>query len=718
VRADLSKLQGDLSAAKPVTSAALNNASANGGRLPDLDLSSINKKFVEDLDDLKKELSITQPAIDANSNSLNNWNKVATRAGEITTNLVSNWQSVTIVAGALTYAFHKMSQAASSFLGRGSQVADTWENVRIEIDQLTGSAKVTGDMMDRLIGFSLDSGLLVPQIYELSRSMIKAEYTAGQMDATLRMLMDAAGGNSSRFQTLARVYGRMADGGIRASRAFMTLKAQGILTNKELMAYFKTTEKGLNSKLMNATAADLTRILKISTEAGGQMHGAFAKAAMSSTALSAQLQRNLDLLSSQVWESINEWASALTIVMTNVVKLFSALPKFLKSGFAWFLVGAAGASVLLAGLLGIVTACSVLVPAIVAVGTAFGVTLGPALAALVALSILVAPLIIGIWSAFAGGMGIMDAMMATWYALAAAWEYFLSVLERAGFFKIWNNVLDIFDRVVGVVAGVAGSIMRLIMPAFQALGSFLDGVLVGTLWAILSPIELFTEILLEGLEWLQVFAESLDSIFKQIPNLITAAMLVAVDVIGNAMNLIVDGIKMSLMAAIQGIGRVIEEMLVMKAKLVAKLKLSTLSAEKEAEIRADAKAGTAGAVGAIGPLSKTKGLTQLSETTRDFMKNSGLMGLIGNIFDRKDELKAGRRNNRKPEGVPEGKEYGSVTERGIYGIGDFGKMIQDSFLKQDDPTTEAVKFGNELQQKQLDLAAMTQQTLEQGLGLV
>jgi hypothetical protein len=713
----LSKLQGDLSAAKPVTAAAL-----GGGK--GLRSSATSDLFDKALKDADRNLGSAFEAAEKNVAALEkSTGGVATHtqsAESAAKGLWVNLVGASAAAAALSAISYKIHGSFSQLLNLGSRIADEWEVVRIEIEQLTGSTKIAGDMMDRLVKFSLDSGMAVPQLYELSRGMIDAKYTAGQVDATLRMLMDAAGGNAQRFQTLAMTLKRLDNGGMSAGRSFMRLRAQGIISARDLATYFKTTEKNLVSILKNKTAGDLTRFLKWLTGEGGKMHGAFKKASQSSAQLSAQLQRNIELFANDVWAGINDWASAFVKVTTNLVKIFTAMPSAFKKAVGFFLLFGAASALATAVVLGLTVAIVGLTATLVA---AFELALPLALAisGIAAAAVILTPILIGLYAALFSGMGGFDILMAAWTGLTNAWNYFISVLERGGVFRVFNNLLDIWDRVIDTVGLVASALMDILWPAIERIGNVIDKSLVQGISAVMSPLEKMTAWFLDAIEWLQVYAEIWRETWTSNKDVIAFMFSSIVDVIGNAMNLMIDGIKVGISKLIDMAVKAAAEIAVLSANIAAKglmpkfaqdaLRQRLMGALQPAADVAKEKMG-------LNSKSGVKSLTQQSDLTKVLSKLPGMEKFVELAWGKKRALEANRRNNRKPEDVPEKEGFGGITEKGQYGIGDFGKMIQDAFLKQEDKTDSILNYGNTLQEKQLEQTAMMQQTLEQGLGLV
>lgn len=698
VRGDLSQLAGDLESAQTITNTALASAGALGDMTGQIDATS----------SASGGLATNLTAVSTAMDSMDATTMAATRS------------SLALQASLAGMAFaigHYLKKA----LHQGSDVWDTFETIKTEIEQMTGSVDVAAGMLERFEKFSEKAGMSVPQIWQMSRAFVQSGKSGQQVVDLLQLMGDASGGTTEKFKVLAKQFQRM-ENGANFNRVFNVLSSQGIVTMKDMEKYTGRSEKAIRKMMRDGKidTAEFTKILHSLADEGGRNYKALEKQAQAGQRLSDSFHNAENKMVRMLYMPLDPYFDALTVAMT---RLSLALANFFELGgeyTSFMAIGAAGTMLLTSAVIGLVAAVSTLytvsLPALTAAATAaFGV--GAAVPGVLEFAVGIVAIVVAM-AALGAALGALVRLFHIPEMLSAVWNYMYSVIERSwdGLSYVFNNFLDIWDRMFGVVSAAIDAIMLILGDYFGWIGTSLDDLLMSWIGVHLDMMKSFTDFVLDVLEWGIVLIEHWEFIWEALPQFTTLAMLRVKDIFSNAALMLLDVWKSAMAMLISTVAFAMAEIAILLAQTAMGPMFTDGMAKK---IRETAQLAADAANEAAGTKTGPTDLFAMSDETKDFLDNfEALFGNIGEkIFGRKEELEKGRRNNKGiPDGAaaPDKEEKGIKDKSGIYGIGDFGKHIQQAMLEKEDKVAAAVGIGNGIQQKVLDELVMLNQ---QNFGL-
>lgn len=578
--------------------------------------------------------------------------------------------------GAISFVLFRINHMGKEFLKRGSEMSDVMEEIEIELKLITGSAAEADAVLHRLGGLSEKIGMSVPELYQMSDAFIRNGKSAGQTVAILKLLGDASGGVHSKFKILASVYERMESGNLKFAGAFKTLSRHGIITLKDLQAHFGISEEAAKRMLKNGSIGmkEFVNIMKEMTAEGGRMHGALEAQANSSKNLALALQHSVDVLARWLYQPLDKYIAALTKEITKFVHWLTDVVKWGGETLSFMTAGVVGMAGLTATVIGLAAAFA-------ALSAITGLTLLPLVG-----------IIAGIVAAVVG-LGVVIGFIVQKFnvlgGIAAIWTYIKSVVERSGIYDVFNNLLDIWDRLSESAVLLGQMIMQALAPVLPMAGKVGDKFIMTWVKAFVAPLKWVSEFVLEVSEWLQVILMNWESIWGQMENIQVLVFLRIIDVVRNAFNLLLDTFRASIGGLISLLAKMGGEINVIGAKI---LTAGMLSDERAAMMRAEAEGIGNNANAALG-LDKrtgTKGLLDMSTETEAFIKASPLGKLFEDIDKAKTELEGKRRTRKigeelpEEEVIPDAKGSGINDKAGIIGIDQLGKHLQDALLQKED----------------------------------
>lgn len=689
IRGDLSRLAGDLDEAQKITEQAVSGAGTAGGG------AAKAAEAKNGLNDVSDGLTSVSSALDA---------------------MERNASKASLAMLSLQAAFAAMLYKTGSWIKNtlegGSAVHDVYETIQTEMEQLTGSVEVAASVFKRLKDFAVETGIAVPTIYEMSRAFLRAGKNGEQTINVLRMLGDASGGTEQKFKQLVTTYQRMENGTMQFNRAFRMLSAQGILTIKDLAAYYKVSEHAARDMVKNGKVdfQEFKKILTSMTEVGGRFHGALGKMSNAGDRLSVSLAVASESLKEMLYAPLDPYLDALSKTITELTGHLTDFVEWGGKTLSFMTVGAAGGTLLAAT-----------VATMTAAFSALHAIAGPALAGLMGVAAVTLPEFAGvlvgmvaILAAVGAAFGFLSSVLHIPELIGAAWEYMKSVIERSGVIELIYTFMDIWDRLVEVVTIAVQQIWAIIEPFVSAIANAIDTAIMFLVKLPIHALQLMASFVLESFEWMLVFIEHWSEIWENAWSIAWASLLMLGDIFNNITQLWIDAVKLAMETILQTIAAAVAEMLVLLASVQKSLQFKSLSATEAQGIRDQAQkvAGFAGdAIGAktgLGPLGERNMNTDIlrqSSGTKDFIKGSGLEGLFSKMADSKVALEGRRRKRGKgggPDGTaaPDEPDSESRDKPGIFGIEEFGRKLQQSIL---DPKTDrmvnAIEQGNQTQRE-------------------
>lgn len=691
VRGDLSALGGDLQHAKSQTEAVLATVTGGGGGMREALGARVAAKHVQEgVKDITAEFARLKVQAASTSNDIQRAFEESRRGA----------MGALAMLAAESAALYAVGRSLLYVLQRGSAVTDVFETMHAEMSQMQSEA-FADDMLKRFKQFSTEVGISVPSLYEMSRAFIQAKYSSKQVVDTLRLLGDASGGTEKRFHMLSRVYQQMQNGGIQFSRAFRMLSREGIITVQDLAKHYGITEHAAKEMVQKNTIdfVEFTKILKGITGEGGRMHGALDRMASTGVRLSAALRSAVDIAYEWLYAPLDPYLDALTVTITQMT---NQLSQFLEWGGKTLSFAVAGAAVfsLLAAAVGAAVVALGGLSAIVAFGAASMIAFWPIVLEVAgAIATTVAVIV-----ALGAAMGALASILHIPEAIAAGWNYMVSVIQRSGIVDFVYTLMDIWDAFYQTLTLIVDGIIQLLAPWATAFGKWADSSLMSIIRFVVSGHQYIADFVLNSLEWTNAILINWQSVWAKLPDIIRLAMMGVDHAFSIGLSVMTDTL-MSIFA----------EMLHLTYQFAAEMVIALMGVTKGVDAKTknsikNMAATAANATIKATGLDKTTGASLMdmfkpNEEMKNFSKQSGLENLFQQIFGTKKELEGKRRRNRGKgaaldEGGPPTPERDTNERSGIFSIQDYGRTLQQMLL---DPKTDrvvnAIETGNEIQKE-------------------
>jgi tape measure domain-containing protein len=608
-------------------------------------------------------------------------------------------EGLALEAGVSFVMFHKMTDAISDFMHKGSEFQDVMEGMEIELGHFARNG--TEELVKGLTKFSDRANIGIRDVMEMGRGFLQLGYSTADTVATLEMLGNASGGTLERFKKLTMVYRMLASGSIDARRAFFMLKRDGTVTMQDLAKHFKVTEAEAKKMLKSGKVhfSDFQNILKGLSAEGGRFEGALTNQAETSKRVGAQMQEVWTRVARAVYDPLDKYATKINNELKDTGILLERIARAGGQDLSFAIKGVETFGTIGTVVAGAMTLFESLYAILPKMG--FMITSKMQLFKLLFGVVAMATVVTAVITAIGAALGYLVSKFKVLDGLSAAWDGLKKSLTSGWLAHFLAGIGTIFDR----FSDMLGIVMDAVGETIQGTFALIKETIGEDMWdAIGKDAMLFAqraaaslselgEAILDLVEWTQVFVTFFPEIFQSIGQRITLLFLSVKDTLINTFIDAAAGMQKAFKPFFDWIVLQIASLTLHIEGLKSwATKFRALNAEEIANIGKKIKGGT------------DFSSMLHSNSAMEFLKENPQ---LDDMWDRaqaeKDRI-AGLR--RKPGAgadvlgnVPPGEPEGPKGKGGIFDISGFGKKIQQMMLDdQDDRMVEAIEEGNAIQE--------------------
>lgn len=609
-------------------------------------------------------------------------------------------------AGALGI-FRPIAQFGKNLLQQGVGSADRYEQMKIELDALTGSAEETQSMLKELTDFAVKTPFEMPQLMQVTKTLMQTGQRGQELMETIKMLGDASGGTAAKFSLLSEVVMLQMAGRTMSMRDqdMRQLSSRGILMAAD---FAKVTGKSVEEvNKMRFSQEEVLKVLKATTQEGGRNYNMMEKQSQTFSGLKSTLSDAMGIMSRKLVDPmmplLKTWLNFKIAVADGVgilVDKMGALASGALSGATAFAtLGMAIAGGTLAAKVFGLTLRGVLIGsgigiAVVALGTVIGILVG--------------------W--ITEGITKSEHWEPIIRNLSAAWDTFKDsigqIIESLSY--MWDSVFG--TSFAGSMSSATDSIaafleyvtegINWLSDQFAGVANFVSYVFRNAFQLAEKALVDFTINTLDAMPWLRETFSDL-SVF----------LVATWDGIGAAFSAIIDNMILdfkTLVAISQSVGSTIAYVF----KEAWSGNLVGLDEVKEKFMQEFAKLVPEGdSIDVTDAFSEA--FTKTEQMAREGLEDQG--GLLQALKNRSEELgkqveqretafvnrttKAPDKPDAKDKPTPKAEEPAELIKAGRYGFAQFGTSLQDAILKgkgdKQGQMIDLLAKGNKIQEQQL-----------------
>lgn len=172
----------------------------------------------------------------------------------------------------VTAALTGLAAAEVAFIQEGVRMKMTIENIRIQLDTLSGSAEVGSALMTQFVSLSRSTPFNIEDVAMSGKILMAMGSSAGQVSKQILMLGNVAAGTGQNVRQLAQVFGEVQNAGRLTSNELRQFNMRGVPLMAELTEMFGVSEVAIRKMAEEGTiSADAVE------EAFARMGGAGGK---------------------------------------------------------------------------------------------------------------------------------------------------------------------------------------------------------------------------------------------------------------------------------------------------------------------------------------------------------------------------------------------------------------------------------------------------------
>ena len=259
---------------------------------------------------------------------------------------------------------------------RGLQAAGEFEKTTVEMETLLGSAEETSKLLAKLTKFAVETPFEMPGILQVTQGLIQFGERGDELMSTLKILGDASGGTSQKFQLLGMVFNQVRGVGKLLTQDFRQLSTRGIISLQDIAKHYKVTTTVAEQMLSSGKVKfeDFRKIMKGLTEEGGRFANAMIKQSTTLLGLNSTLSDARNIATRILVMPLVPAVKALTQVFIALAGSVEAVVRIGGSAVSFAFVGATAVAMLGGAVSGLIVVLNLLGLTIrkVIIGTGIG----------------------------------------------------------------------------------------------------------------------------------------------------------------------------------------------------------------------------------------------------------------------------------------------------------------------------------------------------------
>lgn len=182
---------------------------------------------------------------------------------------------------AVTAGIAGATAAAGAFVAEGIRMSTTLEQLRVNLDVMTGSSETGGALLGQMTTLAKETPFSLEDVATAGKVLLALGSSAGDVTRQIKMLGDVAAGTSQPVNQLAQVFGEVQQAGRLTSNELLQFSRRGIPLLDELSESLGKTKVELREMVEDgAITADMVEdAFERMTSAGGRFADLMGKQA-------------------------------------------------------------------------------------------------------------------------------------------------------------------------------------------------------------------------------------------------------------------------------------------------------------------------------------------------------------------------------------------------------------------------------------------------------
>lgn len=321
--------------------------------------TSGGKNMEKSIDGLGKRLDELEGKTEKNKKKLGEFVKTFVALGSI------------VASSAIIGGFRALTTEAGKF-----------ESISTSFNVLTGSVEKGTKVLKDLSKYSLDTPFTPEQVFKAGKALTAFQISADKLIPTMRAIGDISSGTGKDFTELATIYGKAKIAGTLYAEDINQLLEAGVPIMGEFAKQLGVSESAVKKMASEGKVnfAMLEKAFVSLTSAGGPFYEMTAKQAQTFEGLTSTLEGGAQELQRAFGEGLVEVLKPVVVGLTRVIDVVLKFKNENPTTFKAITLLTAGFAALVAVLIGgagLVTAMSVVGPALAQFGISMNLALGP-----------------------------------------------------------------------------------------------------------------------------------------------------------------------------------------------------------------------------------------------------------------------------------------------------------------------------------------------------